>query len=149
MEQAFKGWINFLRTELLYGPDDPVFPQTETRIDPELGPVADRVKPAIWSNAEPIRKTFKRAFEAAELPYFSPHRVRDSIVEFAYRTCKTPEEFKAFSQNLGHANVATTLLSYGKIPLTRQMELIRSAGQVEERDAKLDRLVELMERKLS
>lgn len=69
-------------------------------------------------------------------------------MEFAYRTSKTPEEFKAFSQNLGHANVATTLLSYGKIPLSRQMELIRNAGKGEDREAKLDRLFELVERKL-
>lgn len=32
---------------------------------------------------------------------------------------------KAWSQNLGHANVMTTLTSYGEVPTHRQGELIR------------------------
>lgn len=148
VERAFADWIAYLRADALYGPDDPVFPQTVTRIDPQLGPVADKVKPVIWSNAAPIRTIFKRAFAAAGLPYHSPHRVRNSIVEFAYRTSRTPEEFKAFSQNLGHANVATTLLSYGQIPLSRQMELIRNAGKGEDREEELRLLMRQIAQKL-
>lgn len=148
VERAFTDWVAYLRSDLLYGPDDPVFPQTATRIDPVRGPVAEELKRAIWSNAAPIRAIFKRAFTTAGLPYFSPHRVRSSIVEFAWRTCRTPEEFKAFSQNLGHSHVATTLASYGTIPLHRQRELVRNAGKVEDRDAKVDRLLAALEARL-
>jgi hypothetical protein len=41
----------------------------------------------------------------------------------------TPEEMKAWSQNLGHADVLTTFTSYGAVPAHRQGELIRAAGR--------------------
>ena len=39
--------------------------------------------------------------------------------------CKTPEEFKAWSQNLGHDKVLTTFLSYGQVESPRQRQIIR------------------------
>lgn len=36
-----------------------------------------------------------------------------------------PEEFKAWSQNLGHDKVLTTFLSYGQVESPRQGEIIR------------------------
>jgi hypothetical protein len=38
------------------------------------------------------------------------------------------EQFKAWSQNLGHDRVMTTLTSYGNVAPHRQAELIRSMG---------------------
>jgi hypothetical protein len=35
---------------------------------------------------------------------------------------------KAWSQNLGHADVLTTFTSYGQIPTQRQGQLIRQSG---------------------
>ena len=43
--------------------------------------------------------------------------------------CHTPEEFKAWSQNLGHEQVMTTFSSYGHVATDRQAELIRRLGQ--------------------
>ena len=37
----------------------------------------------------------------------------------------TPEQFKAWSQNLGHEKVLTTFLSYGEVACSRQGEIIR------------------------
>jgi hypothetical protein len=42
--------------------------------------------------------------------------------------CKTPEQFKAWSQNLGHEKVLTTFLSYGGVTCQRQGEIIRQLG---------------------
>lgn len=42
---------------------------------------------------------------------------------------QSPEEFKAWSQNLGHAGVLTTLYSYGDVPDYRQAELIKKLSQ--------------------
>ena len=38
----------------------------------------------------------------------------------------SPEAMKAWSQNLGHADVMTTFTSYGAVPVHRQGELIRT-----------------------
>ena len=39
--------------------------------------------------------------------------------------CKTPEEFKAWSQNLGHDSVMTTFHSYSEVQVNRQAEILR------------------------
>jgi hypothetical protein len=40
--------------------------------------------------------------------------------------CRTPEEFKAWSQNLGHEQVLTTFVSYGEVAASRQAAIIRA-----------------------
>jgi len=142
VEDALFSWVAHLREELRWQPCDPLFPQSQQRIDPQRGPVVDGIRRQVWSGSQPIRQIFRRAFDGASLPYFTPHRVRNTVVEYAYLTCRTPEEFKAFSQNLGHESVVTTLSSYGQIPLARQRELIRNAGKSKDLDAKLELLLD-------
>ena len=81
-----------------------------------------------WSNAGPIRTIFKGAFTAAGLPYFNPHSFRKTLALLGGQKCKTPEEYKAWSQNLGHEDVLTTFRSYGDVSSYRQAEIIRSFG---------------------
>ena len=78
-----------------------------------------------WSNAGPVRKIFQHAFTAAGLPYFNPHSFRDTLVQLGERVCPSIEAFKAWSQNIGHDRVMTTLTSYGTVSPQRQAELIR------------------------
>ena len=79
-----------------------------------------------WSNATPIRAVFKAAFEGASLTYANPHAFRKTLAQLGERLCQTPEEFKAWSQNLGHDQVLTTFSSYGNLTGSRQAELIRN-----------------------
>jgi hypothetical protein len=44
----------------------------------------------------------------------------------------TPEQFKAWSQNLGHEKVLTTFLSYGEVACQRQGEIIRDLARPQE-----------------
>ena len=39
---------------------------------------------------------------------------------------KTPEQFKAWSQNLGHEKVLTTFLSYGQVASARQGDIMQA-----------------------
>jgi integrase len=121
-------WVRFLHAEKLYGPADPLFPATaigpgETFRFQVLGLTRDH-----WSNAGPIRKVFKEAFGRAGLPYFNPHSFRKTLAGLAGTLCRTPEDYKAWSQNLGHDSVLTTFSSYGNVNGYRQMEIIRSLG---------------------
>ena len=113
---------------MLWGDDDPLFPATELAHDAERRFVPAGLKREHWSNAGPIRKVFRSAFERAGIPYCGPHSVRKTLARLGERLCKTPEEFKAWSQNLGHESVMTTFNSYGQVPLGRQEELIRRMG---------------------
>ncbi len=78
-----------------------------------------------WSNASPIRTIFREAFERAGVPYFNPHSFRNTLVQLGQKLCKSAEEFKAWSQNLGHDGPLTTLTSYGEFACQRQGEIIR------------------------
>jgi len=51
-------------------------------------------------------------------------RVSDTLTHLAQSVCKTPEAFKAWSQNLGHESVLTTLYSYGEVNRQRQAEIM-------------------------
>ena len=72
-----------------------------------------------------IRAIFRNAFAGAGLPYFNPHSFRNTLVRLGEAVCQTPEQFKAWSQNLGHEGVLTTFLSYGQVASRRQGEIIR------------------------
>jgi hypothetical protein len=56
------------------------------------------------------------------LPYFNPHSFRKTLALLGQKVCKSPEEYKAWSQNLGHENVLTTFSSYGDVGRQRQAE---------------------------
>jgi hypothetical protein len=48
------------------------------------------------------------------------------LVHLGFALKLSPEQMKAWSQNLGHADVLTTFTSYGQIPTHRQGELVRA-----------------------
>jgi integrase/recombinase XerD len=93
-----------------------------------------------------MRTIFRKAFEAAGLEYFKPHSFRDTLVQLGKRLCGTPEEFEAWSKNLGHEHMLTTFRSYGNIDPLRQGELIKSIGSGRQEENKLDQLMEMVKR---
>ena len=128
-------WVEYLRSKKLWGPDDPLFPATEVTLDANHQFRASGLDRKHWSNAGPILKIFKEAFTRADLPYFNPHSFRNTLAQLGQRRCRTPEQFKAWSQNLGHAKVMTTFTSYGEVAPVRQAEIIRELAHAEEPDA--------------
>lgn len=106
-------WINWLRDDQHWGGDDPLFPATQIGIDENGGFAAVGLARHVWSTTAPIRNIFREACAATDVPYFNPHTLRDMLAQFGERRCRTPEEFKAWSQNLSHKSVLTTLTSYG------------------------------------
>lgn len=51
------------------------------------------------------------------------------------KICKTPEDFKAWSQNLGHEHVMTTFNSYGEVSQQRQSDIIQGLLNGENEDS--------------
>ena len=118
-------WATFLREEKLWGNDDPLFPATRIALGGSRQFEVSGLGREHWSSASPIRTIFREAFSSAGLPYFNPHSFRNTLVRLGEDLCKTPEEFKAWSQNLGHEKVLTTFLSFGEVACQRQGEIIR------------------------
>jgi integrase/recombinase XerD len=115
-------WIAYLRDQKLWGGDDPLFPATAVVNGKGLKFEVSGLARRHWSNAGPIRAIFRDAFTLARFTYFNPHSFRKALA------------LKAWSQNLGHEDVMTTLRSYGEVPSPRQAEIIRNLHQASEPD---------------
>lgn len=125
VRQIVDDWVQYLRGELLWGHDDPLFPATRVELGTMLHFEAVGLERKAWASASPIRAIFRGAFEAAGLPYYNPHSLRSTLVLLGQTVCQTPEDFKAWSQNLGHEGVLTTFYSYGTVAPRRQGEIIQ------------------------
>jgi integrase len=133
-EAVLADWVAFLRREILFGDGDPLFPPTEVAVDKESGHfTASGFRRTVWQGAGPLRAIFKAAFEHAGLPYFNPHSFRRTLTQLGQRLCRSPEEMKAWSQNLGHSKIDTTMMSYGEVRADRQAEIINAMGAARER----------------
>ena len=132
------GWVDELRREQLWGDGDPLFPATHVGLGPLGGFCATGITREGWRTSQPINAIFRRAFERAGLPYYNPHSFRDMLVRYGMTLNLGPEAMKAWSQNLGHADVLTTFTSYGTVPTHRQGELIRGAAHQPNSDHPFD-----------
>jgi integrase len=124
-----ESWVMYLRKERLWGNEDPLFPATDTRVGQSGQFETSGLKHEHWRGAAPVRRIFREAFLEAGLPYFNPHSLRKTLGQLGETLCRTPEEFKAWSQNLGHEGVLTTFRSYGAVGNRRQGEIIKGLGQ--------------------
>jgi len=123
-------WVDFLRRQKLWGDDDQLFPATEVGIGEtgRFGPVG--LARRHWSNATAIRKIFKDAFTAAGLPRANPHSFRNTLVQVAYQLQLPPEEFKVWSQNLGHESILLSRATARSRPTGRR----RLCGALQHRE---------------
>jgi len=131
IEVILTDWIDFLKVQRLFGPDDPLFPATRVALDSAGHFAPAGLDRAFWKNADAVRRIFRQRFEAAGLPYFNPHSFRTTLARHGASTCPTQEAWAAWCTNLGHENAATTFRSYATVPSHRQEEIfaaLRSGG---------------------
>ena len=138
-------WVAFLREQKLWGNDDPLFPATAVVNGESRQFEVAGVARHHWSNTAPVRDIFRAAFTLAGLPYFNPHSIRKTLAQLGERICRTPEEVKAWSQNLGHEDVMTTFRSYGQVPSGRQAEIIANLRRPEGADVDVDAVLKTVE----
>ncbi|TXR47477.1 hypothetical protein [Phyllobacterium endophyticum] len=117
-------WHEFLVNQLKYGPEDPLFAKAAHASGKGKSIGLYKIVPLHLGDAQTVIRMFKRTFARAGLPPFTPHRFRDMLVAEGYKRQLSIAQFKAWSQNLGHATPKTTLASYGSIPAVEQGQLI-------------------------
>lgn len=143
-------WVEHLKTDLLMGNDAPLFPKTKMSQGSDNSFRVAGLTGEHWSNAAAIRRIFKEAFSLAELPSFNPHSFRNTLAALGERLCQSPEEFKAWSQNLGHEGVLTTFYSYGEVQPQRQVEIIQQLNSPHEKtELSTDAIAEAVFRKIN
>lgn len=140
-------WLKELTDIKLYSLNAPVFPRTRVGHDQNQSFAAQGLEAVCWDTATPIRRIFREAFAGAGLPYFNPHLFRHTLAHMGQELCKTPEQFKAWSQNLGHENTLTTFTSYGKIDPYRQGDVMKDLSKSGGMEDKLDLILKAIEGK--
>ena len=66
------------------------------------------------------RDIFRAAFKSVELPYFNPHSFRKTLWALASERGLDEEGKKAWSQNLGHEKMDTSVNYCGPVSVDRQ-----------------------------
>jgi integrase/recombinase XerD len=127
--QTFRDWVDYLRKDQLFGHGDALFPKPLMGLKDGCSACLGLSRDT-YANASKIRAVIKDAFSAAGLPPFVPHSFRKTLGILANTHCSTPEQFKAWSLNMGHENIATTLSAYCPVSPARQGELIRGMAEI-------------------
>ena len=123
-EAVVRAWVDELTAEHRFGPDDPLFPATRIGVDTTGLFCAQGLERHPWTTAGPIRDIFRDACGKAGLPYYNPHSLRQTLMRLAYDLNLGPRELKAWSQNLGHESVLTSLGSYGALSAHEQADVM-------------------------
>jgi site-specific recombinase XerD len=116
-------------SRLGFSPADPLFPAVRVGQGADQCFEAQGLSNKMWTSGAPIRQIFRDAFALANLPYAIPHSFRKTLARLGERVCRTPEEWKAWSQNFAHESEATTFIGYGEVPLHRQAEIMRALAK--------------------
>lgn len=137
IHQIILDWAAYLREEMFFTDADPLFPREELVHDQE-----NSFKPQLshkhWQSATAIRGIFKQAFGAAKLPYYSPHRLRDTLSAIGRTLCVTTEDQMAWAKNLGHESPATTFMVYGGFSPDQQFDAIEKLGKKKQKTSPTD-----------
>lgn len=125
VEKIVTDWIVYLRNAKQANDNHPLFPATRIEVGSSSQFEATGLLAKHWATASPIRRIFRQAFNDVGLPYFHPHSVRSTLTRLGMKICKSGEDFKAWSKNLGHDDVKTTYIGYGELDPVRQGEVLR------------------------
>ncbi|PLS20461.1 tyrosine-type recombinase/integrase [Neptunicoccus cionae] len=124
--ECFTAWIEFLRAVKFFDPTDAVFPKAQMGLAETGGFIKTGLSRDPFSTTTPLNKIIRNAFAMVQLPEYTPHAFRTTLVKMANDRCKTVEEFKAWGMNIGHENMAVTMGSYLPIDKHRKEELIKN-----------------------
>ena len=72
--------------------------------------------------ASAVREAFRTASAVCERPY-SPHSARHLLAKLGDDLCRSSEQRKAWSLNLGHSSEKVTWAHYGKVTEDRKREV--------------------------
>lgn len=123
-EKTFIDWVEHLKNDQLFGYDDALFPKLKiANMEGSFTVVGFEREP--YASAAAICEVIKSAFTAAGLPAFGPHSFRKTLIKWGDEKFQSREAFKAFSQNIGHKSVVTTVGAYLPVSHERQAQIIR------------------------
>ncbi len=124
---ALADYLTHLKDDLMFGPENAVFPKTEIIRGPN-GFQASGLSRQPFASTGPLNEIVQEAFAAVQLPRYTPHSFRHMLALHGDKLCPTRETFKAWSQNMGHTNPMTTVSSYMPVSADAQRTIILGLG---------------------
>ncbi len=118
--QEVADYLAYLKTEQSFTTNDYLFTSSALGHDENDQFCRVGITKERWVKTQPMRDIFRAAFNAVDLPYFNPHSFRKPLMALAYEMELSGEELKAWSQNLGHEKLDTSVNNYGPVSLDRQ-----------------------------
>lgn len=122
----FRRWILYLREEKLFGPEDALLPKPNIGLSPKGGFANLGLSRDCYKNAAKFNDALKTAFQMVQMPAYTPHSLRKTLGLLLNEKCKTPEQMKAWSMNMGHEHMRTTMSAYMPVSHERQGELMKA-----------------------
>ncbi len=125
---CFERWMKRLREILLFGPGDALFPKVE--LENRDGTFVRRgLSRDPYASTAKLNEIVRGAFAAVQMPEYTPHSFRTTLAKYGDEICTSLEQLKAWSMNLGHEHLATTVNSYIPVSRERQAELLKDLGK--------------------
>jgi site-specific recombinase XerC len=113
-EQIVRDWVKELlkigarNEDALFSPDC-----TQTATTYLIRSDGKPIEP--WKTDQAIRQAFRKASHSASVPYYTPHSAKHFLARLQDKHCRTVQQRKAWSFNLGHENVQITDSNYAKM----------------------------------
>lgn len=120
---ALADYVAHLTQDLMFGPEDALFSKTEIIRGPNGFQVTGLSRHP-FASTRPLNEIVKDAFAAVQLPAYTPHSFRHMLALYGDKLCTTREQFKAWTQNMGHTNPMTTVSSYMPVSADSQRAII-------------------------
>ena len=121
----FTAWVAYLRDEKFFGAGDALFPKPEQRmVDGKF--TYECLSRDPYANSAHVNAVIRGAFSQVQMHPFTPHSIRKTLGQEMSDRKLPLDAQKAWSQNLGHENMATTISSYLPVSLQEQGKLIKA-----------------------
>lgn len=127
--ECFTAWVEFLRSEKFFGQQDALFPKSNPSkpVDGRFVPQGLSRDP--FATTTPLNKIIRNAFAMVQLPEYTPHAFRTTLIKMASDRRLSMEEFKAWSLNIGHKTIAVSVELYLPVSRQRKQELIKAMAK--------------------
>lgn len=123
----FTLWVNYLRKDKMFGQEDALFPKPERRLVRGRF-VFDRLSRDLYADGAKVSEVFRTAFAQVQMHPYGAHSVRKTLgQELSDRNLPLAAQ-KAWSQNMGHDDLRTTIGSYLPVSDLEQGRLINGLG---------------------
>lgn len=126
---CFTAWVAYLREVKLFGQQDAVFPKPDMGLAEGGGFAILGLSRKPYANGGKLNRIIRNAFASVQLPEYTPHSFRSTLAMLGKDMCDDIEQLKAWSMNMGHDSLITTVSSYMPVSRQRQAELIKGLGR--------------------